>query len=380
MTEKNHPLKVLIFYTKVGGGHESIAQSLKEHLEEYFERKVEVVMIDPIGSIMESTYYLSTVASSKIYSLFFKISQKSLPMTILKKINEFMNIDKLRNLVEEHDPDLVISTHFSFAQEVKMATKNFNKNIPVVLYIADPFTMHPVWFKNNVDLYLSYDIEHIKTLNLPPHFFERLIPIGMPIRRAFYEKYNKDKTLSMEGLDPYKTTIFFGGSGSGMDRIERLVQPFLDSFHDCQALFFCGRNELLEKALKILIKKHPNVRVYGYTPSESLAAFMQASDLFVGKVGPNIMFESVLSGLPLIATPPVLDQEKGNRDFIEREGLGFLTNNTEQTLAILEKVLKSPDLLAKSKENMQRARNMLLSIEEEGYPRFFAWIEKTFEM
>jgi len=289
----------------------------------------------------------------------------------------FFYDDSLKKVISESKPDFVISTHFMFSQKAKQILTELHMPTPVVVYIADPFTIHPVWITENADLYLCYDVSYLSDEFSYLKEQNKVLSVGMPVRAEFYEKYDREATRKRLKLDQKAFTIYFGGSGYGMDNLERLIRPFMELEHSsCQAIFICGRNKILEKALRMLAKDKDNIRIFGYLEAADVAAYMQASDLFVGKVGPNVMFETILSYLPEVATPPILAQERGNRVFIDREGIGFLSNNPTQTMNIIRRVVQNPTLLKIKKDRIKEVSEDVRKREKEGMEAFFEWMGK----
>ncbi len=68
---------------------------------------------------------------------------------------------------------------------------------------------------------------------------------------------------------------------------------------------------------------------------------MAASDVVMGKAGPNVLFESVVLGKPFIATTHFPGQERGNLAFIERYGLGYVALEYAQQLAVIQALSKA---------------------------------------
>lgn len=366
--------RVLIFYSKVGGGHESLAFGLKERLEKRFPNKLTIHLIDPLTSVIGPAYQFSVFMN--FYDLFYKFTQKTLTQRLINRINFLLHEAKVKTILTRYKPDLILSTHFLFSGEVKEVIWNQGLHTPVVVYIADPFSSHPVWFTGAVDLFLSFDLLHLPNLASFGVSLERIIPIGMPVRQAFYKHFDRAKTLERLDLSPAKFTVLFGGSGLGMDRLERLAKPIHDLNLPIQGIFLCGRNKLLKKALSLLFADQPNMKILGYIEDASMAEIMQSADLFVGKAGPNIMFECILSNLPLIATPPILGQEKGNREFIRKQKIGFLSESTNRTITTLKHVVKHPQLIDTERNTIRRIRENLIKEELKGFKTFSQWIEE----
>lgn len=111
-----------------------------------------------------------------------------------------------------------------------------------------------------------------------------------------------------------------------------------------QAVCICGDNTELKEDLQML--KYPSyIKPVIKLHSNDMASLIHASDIVVGKAGPNIMFETALSGKPFIATYHIKGQEDGNIDFIRSVQLGFVEENPQKTAYLLETILKNKSLL-----------------------------------
>lgn len=367
--------KILILYTKVGDGHKSIAYALKDKLINHFGSNIEITTADSLNPYMDFSYQASTILSPRMFNLFYKVSKRPLVIKIWRELNSLLQDQKLEEVLEKDNPDLVISTHFLLTKEVKEILLREGKKTPVVVYIADPFSMHPVWFTHEIDLFLSFDLEHLPNGVYKSIYDKKTIPIGMPLRKHFLKKYDREKILKRLNLNPKKFTILFGGSGSGMDQLERIANPFRDLKLPCQSIFICGRNTVLKKALSVLFRNSKNIRILGTVTSKEMAEYMQSSDLLIGKAGPNVMFEAILSEVPIIATPPILGQELGNRKFIKSNDIGFLTVNSTQTVKLVKKIVDNPTILQKKRDKIKKIKDTLISVENNGLPKFVHWIE-----
>ncbi len=374
-TRKHKKLRILIFYAEVGGGHESLAEGLKERLEELFPHQTSIRLIDPLTSIARPAYQLSVLVSPKFYDLFYRLSQRTLTKRLISRINYFVHEEKIKHILEAHQPDLILSTHFFFSSEVKEVILKNGLQIPVVVYIADPLSPHPAWFSSKTDLNLTFDRSYLPDLTPYGIADSRVIAIGIPVQKSFYATYNREKIRKKLGLDPYKFTILFGGSGLGMDHLERLAKPVCDLDGDFQCIFLCGKNTILFKTLKLLLHDRKNMKCFRYLHNEEVAQIMQSADLFVGKAGPNVMFECIFSNLPQIVTPPMLNQERGNREFIKKNSLGLLSVNTQQTVGYLKKFLSHPTTLTTYRKKSEDMRKKLIKIEQKGLKEFAEWIK-----
>lgn len=108
--------KILIFYASYGGGHLSAAKSINNYLNEnYPDIKTELVdCMKYINIILEklttSAYKEMAKKAPKLWKEVYYHSQKGLLSEISKGSNKLM-AKKLAKLINELNPDFILSTH-----------------------------------------------------------------------------------------------------------------------------------------------------------------------------------------------------------------------------------------------------------------------------
>ena len=109
--------------------------------------------------------------------------------------------------------------------------------------------------------------------------------------------------------------------------------------NDVQIILAIGTNQnLLARYCNV-----PNVATLPYT--NDIASYMAAADIIMGKVGPNILFKSVMLSKPFIATTFIPGQEQENLAFIQRHGLGWVAIQPEEQSTLLAKLIHNPIFL-----------------------------------
>ena len=123
--------KILIFYAAYGGGHYSAAKSIKKYLDDNFE--VETNIVDCIEYINKVLNKITTGAYKEIarkapnlWGMVYSRSQKGLLGHVSTRTNKVMAI-KLKNLIKEENPDLIISTHPFSSQMVSYLRRKKGK-------------------------------------------------------------------------------------------------------------------------------------------------------------------------------------------------------------------------------------------------------------
>ena len=115
-------------------------------------------------------------------------------------------------------------------------------------------------------------------------------------------------------------------------------------------VFICGKNKSLYKSLRLFQEIHKlsngsntTFIIRGYT--ENTHEYLQASDLVIGKAGPNLLFESVATHTPFLAISHIWGQEDGNLEIIKKYKLGFVEENPVKAINLTRKIIRNPKML-----------------------------------
>ena len=217
--------KVIIFYASYGGGHLSAAKSIQKYITENYEN-VETQMIDcmkyvnkPIEKVTTGAYREMAKKAPKLWGKVYEGSQKGLLSEISKDSNKLM-AKKLGKLVNEINPDLIISTH-PFSSQMASYLKEKGKIDCEIATILTDFAIHKQWlvgseYTNN--FFVSNDSMKNDMIELGIN--ENKIHVtGIPMSDRFFENFDKEKIYKMFELNSSKKVIlFFGGGEFGLGR------------------------------------------------------------------------------------------------------------------------------------------------------------------
>ena len=91
--------------------------------------------------------------------------------------------------------------------------------------------------------------------------------------------------------------------------------------------------------------------VVGFT--DEMDKYIGASDVVVGKAGPNLIFEAVAMEKPFIAITHISGQEDGNLELIEKYGIGWVAEDLGRLAPLLKQVIKDPGFIEDKKEKVK---------------------------
>lgn len=340
--------KVLILMSQVGGGHLSISQAVQQIIAVHAPHHQIKIFNNTsvIGSLIQriiGNYF------AKFYTKNYQALDNESSAKLVHHLTTPLIFPKLSQVILNFKPDLIIATNSFSTEEVNITLKILDKRIPHVIILADPFSIHHGWTScKQADLYLVHD-SYARSVFIKRGISPKKIKVtGLPLRQEIYQpQLSLPKIRRQLHLDLNKLTIFIGGSGEGLGNIYSLVTKLLKIdlvIQSCQLIVASGKNKLLLDRFKRLQKKYPQtIFPFGYT--SQIPQLISASNFVVGKPGPNILLETFTLGKPFIATGLPLGQEENNYQYIIKHHLGQVAFKTPDTLKLILKIVKSPQLL-----------------------------------
>lgn len=354
--------KVLIFYASYGGGHLSAAKSIQKYLEEHYSAEVKSEIIDCMKYINTTLDVVTTGAyremAKKAPNLWGKVysnSQSGVLGHVSSRANKIMAI-KLKKLICEKSPDLIISTHPFSSQMVSYLKKKGKVNCKLATILTD-FASHEQWLVGHeyTNFFFVSNDNMEKELCDYGVAKDKIHVTGIPMSDRFFEKFDRTSILKMFNLVPNKKVIlFFGGGefGLGKERTVQILRSLILNAHDYQIIAISGKNEKMKEAFESLVKElnvSSKVKILGFT--DKVPELMSISDLVVTKPGGLTTTESLASHLPIIIINPIPGQEEENADFLEKHNVGIWIKKDDDPDAILLNLFDNKDKIENMREN-----------------------------
>lgn len=353
--------KILIFYGSYGGGHLSAARAINDYLTEHFEN-VETQMIDCIEYINRFVNKVTTKAYSDMakkapwaWGYVYKKSEKGMIAKFSSDSNKLM-ARKLYRLIEEFEPDIVISTH-PFSSQMCAYLKKKGKCHFKLATITTDYAPHDQWllYHDQVDWFFVAHDGMNKALAERGIEGNKIFTTGIPLSNRFLQHYDKDSILKEFELQPAKRTVlFFGGGkmGLGKSRTLEILEILAENFTDLQMVAISGQNEEMNAQFKKIVATHhreDSIKVLEFT--NKVPELMTISDLVITKPGGLTTTESLASGLPIIIINPIPGQEEENAEFLEERKVGVWIKKGDNIEEKLVSILGNPEKMQEMKIN-----------------------------
>lgn len=347
-------------------GHIAAAKSIKKYIDENYEN-ADVESIDCIEYISKYANKISTKAyveltknTPRLWKKLYSGSNKGTLAVISNASNNIMAL-RLRSLIKEIRPDLIISTHPFSSHMCAILKKKKQINCELATIMTD-YHIHNQWL--SLPKYVDYFFvanEQMKqdmiNLKIPK---KKIFVTGIPVSNRFNQKFDKEEIFDEFWLNKDKfTVLIFGGGefGLGKNVAIKVLEATVRMFKDIQVLAISGKNKKMNKAFNEVVQKtnsESRVKVIEFT--DKVPELMAISKIVVTKAGGLTITESLVSGLPIIIINPIPGQEEENAQFLVDSGCAIWIKSKEKNIpGIFKKIYRNPEIL----ENMKKASKQL---------------------
>ena len=352
--------KVLVLYASYGGGHLSAARSINEFIE-YNYPNIQTELIDCVKYINKALEAVTTKAYSEMakkvpnaWGHIYKGADSGPISKISTASNKVMAI-KLKKLLEEKNPDLVICTHPFASQMCSYLKRKGKTNVKIATILTD-FAIHNQWVVGHeyTDYFFVSHLGMKEDLITEGVDSNKIYTTGIPLSNKFLLEYDKSQILKNFGLIPgKKTVLFFGGGELGLGKTYTfdLFKSFVKN-DNIQIVALPGKNQKMKTHFENYVEemgKENSVKVLDYT--DKVAQLMSISDLVVTKPGGLTTTESLASGLPIVVINPIPGQEEENAEFLEKSQVAIWIKKDDNVEEILNDLFSDPDKMQKMKIN-----------------------------
>ena len=356
--------KILIFYACYGGGHLSAANAIKQYIDAHYGNEYETLLTDCMQYVNKPINKITTLAYQEMAKKFpwawgeFYDHAKKGPIARISSTSNKLLARKLLNLLDEYQPDIVISTHPFSTQMISYLKKKQLTHCLLATVLTD-FAPHEQWLVGK-DFGDFFFVSHAKMKKeLEDHYQipeNKIFATGIPLSNRFLNHYDKKEIKNNFGLDnEKKLVLFFGGGefGLGKEKTISILRSFIKNANNkFQIVAIAGKNEKLKRHFQELVEElqaESIVKVLGFT--NQVPELMSISDLVVTKPGGLTTTESLASGLPMVIINPIPGQEVENAEFLEDSNVAIWIKKEDNSDEIISSLLENPSRIRRMKIN-----------------------------
>lgn len=258
------------------------------------------------------------------------------------------NFRKLKILLEELNPDVVVCTQAFPCGMIADYKKEFNIKLPLLGVLTD-FFPHAYWVYNEVDYYIIGS-EEARLRLLKEGIAEKKIKfLGIPIDSKFSSVLKRDKIAQSLNIDLNIPTILIMGGGQGIGPIKHIVSELTKLHLVFQLIVVAGKNKkLLSWLKKKELYAHKKLIVFEYV--NNIEALMEVATFLITKPGGLTTAEALAKGLPLVIINPIPGQEANNTKYLLKNGAGVEIDEIKDLNPQIEAFLTDQNKLSHMKD------------------------------
>ena len=338
-------------------GHGTLARAVKSYLDDI--PGVQITTLDLVGQHIEwSLFRILYRYFPALMKIPFELTSSPRTFNLIKNSNIQRFKTLLPQLIEQHKPDLVITTYHGYIPVLDMVKEKYG--FRYVNLITDPVTMHPILFSHQADFNLAFSQALCAAGQKYAISPERIVPAGWLTLRPFFEQQPVDRIRQELGFQDELTLLVCAGSEGSLAILNLLPILFFRSHpRPFQVIFITGHNHPLASAVRIFYRiagrfnsRRPPIVVEEFT--DKMYEFMAVSDVVIGKAGPNLIFEAAASRNPFVAVTHFGGNEDGNLKMIRQHNLGWVAESPFSSGPLIYDLIANPALLASKAQDLEK--------------------------
>jgi processive 1,2-diacylglycerol beta-glucosyltransferase len=353
--------RIDIYTIDIGGGHIAPAQAIKEQFDILGYKDLDVRVVN-LGITLRATflrylykfYWDKALRYPPLINAFYRGADNPFLIKIADRILGITTLPKFVGYLEKEKPDIVVSTYFTFTHYLEMLKRVGQLEAVTVVLNPEPFDSHYIWFSPVFDWNMVFSKKSRDGIISKGISRQTVKQFQFPIKPSFSRRTQSPAMLRGRlGLakKPFTVLFFFGAEGVGP--VKKFITVLIERGIALQAVVICGKNEKLKREIESLAKgktRSVQIQVRGYVTN--LADYIAASDVVVGKSGPNQVFETLLQCRPIIISS-FLANEKETTDWVIGNKLGWLTRSPAHLATLLQRLEAHPEVLKRYRASIE---------------------------
>lgn len=295
--------KVLILTGSYGGWHNTAANSLKAYYQNiWYETKI-IDIIDHISNFWAKStkifYKISSEDYPKVWETFFNGTDYPIISRILYGIKDPIWQPKFNKIIEEYQPEQVISVYPFWNLWVKNYIKSIWHNFKWWIVITDAINIQSFWYVKSkyVDNYFVFD-EKTKE-----NFIRKFKFDSSKVKVSFFP-FLKEKFVDKVKINNKKILMLL--TWLEEDNVENILKNL--NWYDITIIKW--RNEKLYEKLK-------NNYDFKFLEYLNIMENLKNFDIMIWKPWWALTCECIATNTPLIMPSYFPWQEEGNKDLLE---------------------------------------------------------------
>ncbi len=344
------PMRLLITTVTAGAGHLQAAAALKEAwaLSSPGDQLTQVDVLDHVPKLYRKVYvegYVKLIEKApELWGFIFKKTDNHRLLARMSKWRGELARHTNRSfarLLREHQPDVVLSTHFLPVEILAGVQRRHPEFKPFHACVVTDFEAHALWLEHQVDLYCVAAEETRTSLIARGMKADRVVTTGIPIAQRFSQAIDAAAVRRRYGWRDDQPILLVLGGGFGMGPVAEVLAALDQVAARFQTVVVAGRNVELRQTLAGQERQHPT-DVLGFVTN--MQELMSVASLIISKPGGLTTSEALALGKPLFILNPIPGQEAANSDYLLERGAAVKVNRVEDVAARVAELLSGKRL------------------------------------
>ena len=349
-------MKVLLLSANTGEGHNSTGRAIMEALT---LRGIESHMEDALAYV--STGFSNFISGwhvriyrhcGKLFDKGYRRCEKTADPEEYSPVYDLLSLGvrRLYRTITGGGYDAVVCVHPFAGMMLTNVRRKFGLKLPTYLAATD-YTCSPTVEQCDLDYYFIPSREQAAAFQRAGHSRLQLIPVGIPVRQAFYSREPKAQVRRRLGLPEEDVLALLMCGSMGCGPIEQVARELEEKLPEhTTVIAVCGSNQQLYESMQPL--ESPRLRVLGFT--KNIPEYMDAMDFIITKPGGLSSTEAANKHLPIIFLNVVGGCETRNFQYFLSQGFAEGSDSPEQVVLLASELAMNPRLRQEMSEKLQQ--------------------------
>ena len=359
--------RILLTYCMYGNGHRAVAN----YIEHYCKKQDPEWDIKSIDLLEYGRPFLSKFTQKATdffllkfplgWSFFYDLFDHRITSDFGSKstVMGIFNNKRLRKVITDFDPDMVISTHFYGGSLIDYYNRKGITNAKLITVVTD-YEAHAFWLKGTKteQAIIVSDKNEVSALVRKGVNRSIIKPIGIPIAPDTSEGFNKTRYIKKLGFSGKRPIcLFFGGGGNGGTHSLPFIKKLIKANLNIDFIYVAGKNARSKRLVDNWIYEYgaTNFRTFGFVTN--VPELLQVCDFVVSKPGGAQTTESLYFKKPVVMINCSGGQERANYKYFEKNGYGRFFRFSFTFAHYIKYLSFHPDEIKRMSKNMLKNRN-----------------------
>lgn len=358
--------RILLTYAMYGNGHRAIS----EYIEKYFKEQDDELEILAIDLLKYSLPILGTFSQKATdffllkfpmgWSFIYDLFDNKLNSAYATKLSlQLFKNKRMRKVITDFDPDLVISTHFYGSSLIDYYNRKGITNCRLITVVTD-YETQAMWLKGykDEDAIVVADKDEIGYLVNKGVEKSKIKAIGIPIHPVTHPSFNIEESIEKLGFNGNRPIcLFFGGGGNGGTHSLPYIRKIIKGNLDMDFIYVAGKNQKAKAKVDewIKINEVDNIKTLGFV--NNVPELLQICDFVVSKPGGAQTTESLYFKKPVIMINCSGGQERANYKYFVKNGYGRMFKTSLGFYKYMKLLSDQPSIISRMQKNMSKNNN-----------------------